>query len=591
MSLPTLQHIRTQRSWFLVLLGSIFAIPALLIFVLSILPALFSAFQMQSWEAIQGNLLSSDIEYHNNDQTTTYQAVAEYSYHYRGEQYRNSRVSVHSGSDNIGDYQKKMANKLSRIQATGGTVTVYVNPADPNDAVLDRHVRWELIGMKLVFVLIFSMIGVALIAVGWRGSKKIISLETQDKPWLSKLEWADNKITSNTKPEIYVLGFFAILWNLMTWPGLFALPKAYAEKGLWVAALLCLFPLAGVYLLTMFIRKFRQWRRYGQTFLTLNPFPGAIGGQVAGTIEVNAVFPDKHRFNVQLMCSKQFYSGVREKHLQEKLIWEKSSVAQVRNLGDRTVLMFQFDLPDGLPESDIDQDDAWHLWRLEVVCEDHKLERSFEIPVFNTGESSSLQVKVPQPSSKLSKLGKAERDEEINEYLPIQGEGNRLTAVLEQQHNPVILHYPMFYKPKMKLFSLLLGTIFAGLGVSLWHEAPALLCILFVFLGGLTALVSLITLLSSLTVVLDKQNIVTIRRFMGINLRQQRAPVSRIETIEPKETLRSESTGKHTVYYQILARLKNGKVMMLAKQIKGEQAAVQVVGYFDRVLGLNKKTA
>lgn len=68
-----------------------------------------------------------------------------------------------------------------------------------------------------------------------------------------------------------------------------------------------MFPLVGIGLLIWAIRTTLEWRRFGQTLLTLDPYPGSIGGHVGGFIEVPIRFLETQIFKLDLLCVHHTY--------------------------------------------------------------------------------------------------------------------------------------------------------------------------------------------------------------------------------------------------------------------------------------------
>jgi hypothetical protein len=94
------------------------------------------AWQMKHWVPVQGTLLNAGYETHSGDDSYTYKAYANYTYEFGGQQYTNDRVAIAGGADNIGDYQQDMGSYLSGVRSRGETITVYVDPDEPSEAIL-----------------------------------------------------------------------------------------------------------------------------------------------------------------------------------------------------------------------------------------------------------------------------------------------------------------------------------------------------------------------------------------------------------------------------------------------------------------------
>jgi len=105
---------------------------------------LAAAWQMKQWVPVQGTLLRGGYETHSGDDSNTYEANADYTYEFGGQQYTNDRVAIASGADNIGGYQQDMGRYFSDVLSRGESIVVYVNPDNPSEAVIDRSLRWGL---------------------------------------------------------------------------------------------------------------------------------------------------------------------------------------------------------------------------------------------------------------------------------------------------------------------------------------------------------------------------------------------------------------------------------------------------------------
>ncbi|HSM31741.1 MAG TPA: DUF3592 domain-containing protein, partial [Woeseiaceae bacterium] len=125
------------------------------------------AWRMQGWEPVPARLSAAGYETHSGDDSDTYKAYASYSYRYRGQAYHGDRVALSGGGDNIGDYQTDIGNRLSGMLARGEAVTVWVDPAAPSKSIIDRDIRWGLVGFKSIFLFVFGGVGLGLLVYTW----------------------------------------------------------------------------------------------------------------------------------------------------------------------------------------------------------------------------------------------------------------------------------------------------------------------------------------------------------------------------------------------------------------------------------------
>ena len=133
----------TTKGRLLVLLFALpFASGGLGILIFSVIPSLYEWHDMKSWPQVEAQLQSAGV----NDDGDTYQAIARYSYRYQAQNYTSERVAIMGGSDNIGDFQSDLARQLELAHRMGQPVPAWVNPENPSDAVLNRDLRWNLLG-------------------------------------------------------------------------------------------------------------------------------------------------------------------------------------------------------------------------------------------------------------------------------------------------------------------------------------------------------------------------------------------------------------------------------------------------------------
>ena len=101
----------------------------------------------------------------------------------------------------------------------------------------------------------------------------------------------------------------AVFWNLISTPLLFAIPEEL-DKGNTAILLAGLFPAVGLGLLVWAAKATRRWLAVGATPLTLDPYPGSIGGQVAGSIETNLRYTQQPKLSSDPELPVQLYVGL-----------------------------------------------------------------------------------------------------------------------------------------------------------------------------------------------------------------------------------------------------------------------------------------
>lgn len=545
---------------FLFLFALPFASVALGFLFLSVIAGLYEWQQIKSWEPVQAQLLSAKLESYNK---STYQALATYQYRYQMVDYTSSRVAIFSGSDNIGDFHRTLGYELKYALDNQQPVTAWVNPDNPADAVLNGDMRWDLLGFKMIFVLVFGLIGGGLMVVAFKSSHGATDHpDGATKPWLTQKEWANRQIRCNGKSAVWFLWAFALFWNLISSPVLLDFTDEW-NSGNKLILIAMLFPVAGMVLLALAFRYTLSWRRFGQLTLNLDPYPGSIGGQVGGHLEVPIAYQSQQRFPVTLQCLRRYTTGSgKNRQTHEKTLWSSSGVARSQaSVTGGTLLGICFNVPPDLPPSEAPGND-YTCWRLTITADlpGIDLDRQFDLPVFATAQQTSagLPLSTDHPQA-------IEEQEKQFERV----------ANLEQIPGGVRMVFPMLHNWGNNLVGLLCGIFFGGAGLLMhFHgKAPGVIVWTFTAIGTLIAILSLRMLFTRLEVQLDHNGILSARYWLGIPLgrtRLERAQV-RLLGLEKGSDLRSSQ--HHLPEYKIFAYPRKGKKMLVAMNLQGKENA------------------
>lgn len=567
--------VKTQRSWLLALFGLPFFCVGAGFLLLSVVPTLYEGARMASWPETPGTLLQARLVTSHSSKSTTYQAESEYRYTVGGHDYRGSRVAIGSGADNVGDFQQSLGNRLENAYRIGQTVSVWYDPENPNNAVLNRDVRWGMLGFKLIFVIVFGGVGFGLIYFGLRGSKTVIVSASARQPWLQRPEWQNGIIRSGAQTGMYAAWGIAVFWNLVSAPGTFAVMDIWREKGA-IALLILIFPCVGLWLLFWAVKTTLEWRRFGATPMTMDPFPGSIGGNVGGEILLNLPYQSAMAFEVTLSCIHSYVSGSGNNRSQsEKAIWQDKGYAEVQPAMRGIRLQFRFEVPTGLPESE-EHGDNYHFWRLSLHGDmpGVDLSRNFEIPVYRTAEKSRH----------IDILSTQHQPAGIPEI------GAEMLLPLAQTGNGVNIHYPMLRKPLSALALILFGGIFNGSGVFLWSQAAHdgfplyIMSSIFHFAGGLIVLWGLYRLFNSLHVQFDGHSLTAVRCILDIPVSNKTAAYPLIRAIEIKHNGSTQAGNSHSINYQVIAKTVSDDIV-LAEGLDAHSKASRIVEYFEALTG------
>ena len=472
----------------------------------ALVPTLIDGYRMESWEEGRATLERAELVELKGEDSTSYRVSATYTYEYDGREYRGHRVAIGAVADNIGDFQQSLGQELESALAEGRPVPVWIDPADPTQAVLNRDIRWGMTGLYLVGTLLFGGGGVLLFLAGLRPRRARVAASATggDKPWLQRAEWAgEPEIASGARFGMYAAWIFAAFWNLVAIPVGFMSAGEFLEGNrLAVAGLL--FPLAGVGLIAWALRETTAWRRFGRTPLRMDPWPGAVGGQVGGVLALRIPYDAALRCKVTLSCLYSYVSGSgKNRKRRERLVWQREGYAHTRPLAEGTELDILFDVEEGLPESDVHQEREYHLWRLLVEAELPGVDfvRSFEIPVFATGKHAQRVLK---PSTSHPQALEA-RERSVQGVLDVR-----------QLPDGVEVRFPALRHPGPKVAGLACGAFFFGAGLLAGGaDIPLLLRLLFGATGAAIALGSAWSLFRALHLRIDHTGLSLRRRRYG----------------------------------------------------------------------------
>ena len=628
---------RVLRSLPALLFGMMFAGGGLFFLSQTAVPMWRDWHAMQDWQSTYAQLLS--VSGGNN------QAQATYRYEINGATYQGDRVHVSTFSDNIGSYHEDLLANLRRHQSAGEPVIVWVNPADPSQAVIDRNMRWGLFALVSGFCSIFILIGLLVAYSGIRAANKkpvagrpsigMLRREWQQKSgepkftmsfleyvqqraeefhqqtkstsqqldWHLRKGWGTATIRSEAKSGLIAIWGFAILWNAVSWPLILVLPKELAKEN-YPALFALAFPLIGLLLFYQALRKLHEYRRFGVVLFEMDPYPGAIGGHVGGHIQVSrldygtATVPAS-KWSVRLECVYSYISGSgKNRSRRESIKWAEEGTPRIESAVQGVKLAFRFDVPANLAEADVEQTGAYHFWRLSVKADipGVDLNRQFNIPVFRTGETSSsvrhdISAQVAEQNEQKSEAVR-QSISQGNFDLPGLSRAMRFS----DYGGEIRMAFPMFRNKVLTLFA----AIFAGgFGFASYQMLSMVLKggVMGVFIGLFSVPFVLVAIVASLVTVylpfnnlrvrIARNEITVLRRLLFIPVFYHRSKVTDIAYLTIK---RSGSTGQgvnKVGHFKVLAHDRNGRSMTLAEDLDGEAVAGHFRDYLARRLNVS----
>lgn len=400
-----------------------------------------------------------------------------------------------------------------------------------------------------------------------------------NRPWEANPGWNNGQIHSTAASSMRSLFFFTLLWNLISFPvSWFALNDigfAWPDP----AWLVLLFPTVGLILIASSLSRYLQWKKFGRLNLTLDPFPGSIGGDLGGYLDIPLPYRPDHAVSVTLNCVNVHYSrnskGGKTRH--ETVKWRRHSDVRIEPAARGTRLRFRTEVDAGLPDSEPETEN-YHQWVIRVHVERTgiDLDRDFIVPVFDTGQAVQSRFRFP------------------NTGRPQDIEFPKRIVRISQRGSELALFYPSGRGSGTGTALLLVGLIFAAAGgflsyqlyeavLALSHDGLlfqvgvlGLMAPVFSLIGLFLVLAGLYTMLNSLRVRISPAGIETERRILGIPLRRELKP-SEVTSIAKRITAQSGQGSKGTVYYTINASNHAGKRLVLGDGIKGQPVADRII--------------
>jgi hypothetical protein len=403
--------------------------------------------------------------------------------------------------------------------------------------------------MMLIAALAFggSGLGVfALTTAGYRSQKREAALRAEhpDRPWLWRNDWAAGRVRSMGKTTAWFFWGFSILWNLISAPMLLFLPEEIIEQGNYAALLGLLFPLIGIGLIVVAVRKTIQLKKFGDCLFLMERVPGVLGGDVIGTVLIPRGLPVAETLAVRLSCIRRVRrrSG-KGTSTDEDAIWQtEQSVVHLSPTGEGAVqgAAVRFRVPyDASPTGEINENTSV-IWKIEAdaAVPGVDFSTSFEIPVFKTLASSPQVTEERLRSEDVSATAPAIQPGDHTGITVVPSTGGGTEFVL---------------KPRGGLSGTLAGVavflVFAGITVLLSYVgAPFIFPLVFGAVALLIVLLLVFGAFGESRIVVEQGHVSVRNSVFGIMM-GRRVPCSSITKISVKGDAKAGKRGYYSVVF------------------------------------------
>ncbi len=289
--------------------------------------------------------------------------------------YEGERVGVHGGSDNLGSWQRDTWRRLDRARQEEQRVPCWYDPADPASAVLNREVRWGLLGFMFVFPLVFGLAGGGLAWFGWHQVRRK-RLPAPDPQVLSNQELIDAEPRRD-----WLIWIAALVWNAIAWG--VAIGAALQQDLPWPAWLLIgLFPLIGLLLIFTALRATARSLRHGRPQLRRESGTWSTGNRVQAIVLTRTAPQPGDRIAARLLVMRRVTTEDSDgTSVSNRTEWEIDLAVAAQD-GSREAGLWlhrvELPLPSDLPPAGEDL-----TWRLEwqLIRPGPDLTAAFVLPV------------------------------------------------------------------------------------------------------------------------------------------------------------------------------------------------------------------
>ena len=239
--------------------------------------------------------------------------------------------------------------RISTARSEQKPITVFVNPDNPQQSLVDPEIPWQLVVFMTPFALGFGGVGVGALVVGGK------LLFGGDAP--------EQKTTVQTAGSgAGFLWIFAFFWNSLAFPiSLIAVPDMI-RSGEWWGLLILIFPLVGLLLIWAAISTTWSGIRLGRVEFHLQGSEHRLGSVVSGYITGKRVKPGD-AYRVTMACITKADDGsARLTH------WSQEKNLRVAQTPQGARVSFSFDTPDRLPPAAGERTDTTD-WRAQFFVQ------------------------------------------------------------------------------------------------------------------------------------------------------------------------------------------------------------------------------
>jgi hypothetical protein len=354
-----------------------------------------------NWERIPARIMSAEIKTNYDSDGDTYSIKGSYRYNYKGKEYTSYKIEIETGSTSAYDEKHEMLEKMQHAIKNETTIDAYVNPDNPDEAILFRKISMGMIIVPCVGFL-FSLVGLGIIIGGIRSykddqKKKVLLNKHPGRPWKADSRWRGFNITTSELGSLIAVWIFAAIFSLFVSVFIVAfLNDSNVSFIAWgIVSIFAMFALLIVY---SAIHKTLAYFKYGESQMVLQQIPLVPGSEFKAVIILPKGIAPGTKIDLEFFCESCLTTG-SGKHRSTKtslLHKEKATKVTDRNkrINGRLIVPIEFLVPeDASPDSPLTNPSI--EWKLKAVAEVPGVdyEATFPLPVFNVDKDEYIEYK------------------------------------------------------------------------------------------------------------------------------------------------------------------------------------------------------
>jgi len=221
-----------------------------------------------------------------------------------------------------------------------------------------------------------------------------------DQPWMSVKEWKDGIIVSSNKPLLFFSLIVIVILTITILTFLSSARKTSGSDKIILYSLLANFVIFQTFATSYFITILLRFKKFGDSKVKLNTFPGVIGGTFQGTLEIPSIVNAPYGFKATLECIKTYKDpDSRKRIIREELYTESIYLNGTITDNNNTTVPFCFDIPYDNYSSDIkifkygkDYKQISWILKIEAKIEGLDFQTLFTVPIYKFSDSNPNHI-------------------------------------------------------------------------------------------------------------------------------------------------------------------------------------------------------